>query len=94
MIVYFLQRITELDAVTLNLRKEVSYMRKIASFVFALVLCMGLAVPAAAAMSNQGGNDGGDSVSPKTGSSTVAVLALTACAAGGVGAAAYKKSKE
>lgn len=68
-------------------------MRKIASFVFALVLCMSLSVPAAA-MSNQGGNDGGDSVSPKTGSSAVAVLALSACAAGGVGAAAYKKSKE
>ena len=55
---------------------------------------MNLSVPAAAAMSNQGGNDGGDSVSPKTGSSAVAVLALSACAAGGVGAAAYKKSKE
>lgn len=69
-------------------------MRKITSFVFALVLCMSLAVPAAAAMSNQGGNDGDDPVSPKTGSSTVAVMALSACAAGGVGVAAYKKSKE
>lgn len=70
-------------------------MRKFASFIFAMALCVSLSVPAAAAvMSNQGGNDGGDPVSPQTGSSTVAVLALTACAAGGVGAAAYKKSKE
>ena len=75
--------------------KEVSYMRKFASFVFALALCMSLAVPAAAAVkSNQGGNDGGAATSPKTGSSTVAVLALSACAAGGVGIAAYKKSEE
>ena len=70
-------------------------MRKIASLVFTLALCLSLAVPASAAVySNQGGNDGGDSTSPKTGSSTVAVLALTACAAGGVGIAAYKKSKD
>ncbi len=70
-------------------------MRKIASFMLALILCMSLAVPAAAAAwSNQGGNDGGDSVSPKTGSSAVAVLALSTCAAGGIGVAAYKKSKE
>ena len=68
-------------------------MRKIASFMFALILCMSLAVPAAA-MSNQGGNNGDDPVSPKTGSSTVAVMALSAFAAGGVGVAAYKKSKE
>ena len=61
--------------------------------MFALILCMNLAVPAAA-MSNQGGNDGEDPVSPKTGSSAVAVMALSACAAGGVGVAAYKKSKE
>lgn len=69
-------------------------MRKIASFMFALILCMSLAVPAAAAMSNQGGNEDRDHISPKTGSSTVAVMALSACAAGGVGVAAYKKSKE
>lgn len=69
-------------------------MRKFASFIFALALCMSLAVPVAATMSNQGGNDGGKTTSPKTGSSTVAVLALTTCAAGGVGVAAYKKSKE
>lgn len=75
-------------------RKEVIYMRKFASFIFALTLCMSLSVPAAAAMSNQGGNNGGKPVSPQTGSSTVAVLALTSCVAGGVGIAAYKKSKE
>lgn len=69
-------------------------MRKFASIIFALALCMSLSIPAAAVMSNQGGNDGGDPVSPKTGSSTVAILALSACAAGGIGAAAYKKSKE
>ena len=45
-------------------------------------------------ISNQGGNSGGSATSPKTGSSTVAVLVATACAAGGVGLASYKKSKE
>lgn len=69
-------------------------MRKFVSFMFAAALCLSLTIPAAAVMSNQGGNDGGDSISPKTGSSVVTVLALGACAAGGVGAAAYKKSKE
>ena len=70
-------------------------MRKFASFIFAVALCVSMAVPAsAAAWSNQGGNEGGDPTSPKTGSSAVAALALTACAAGGIGAAAYKKSKE
>lgn len=70
-------------------------MRKIASFIFALSLCISLSVPVAAAISNQGGyHMGGKATSPKTGSSTVAVLALTTCAAGGVGVAAYKKSKE
>lgn len=69
-------------------------MRKLASFIFAMALCMSLAVPAAAAISNQGGHHGGKPTSPKTGSSTVAVLALTSCAAGGIGAVAYKKSKE
>ena len=80
---------------TMFLRKEVNNMRKLLSLFFALALCMSLSVSAAAAVwSNQGGNDGGNSTSPKTGSSTVAVLALTTCAAGGIGAAAYKKSKE
>lgn len=70
-------------------------MRKFTSFVFALALCASLAVPASAAFySNQGGNTGGDATSPKTGSSTVAMLALTTCAAGGIGAAAYRKSKD
>lgn len=63
--------------------------------MFALALCMSLSIPVAATViSNQGGNEGGKPTSPKTGSSTVAVLALTTCAAGGVGVAAYKKSKE
>lgn len=72
-------------------------MRKLASFVFALVLCMSLSVPAAAVISNQGGHHhhkGDKPISPKTGSSVVAVLAFTGCAAGGIGAVAYKKSKE
>ena len=73
-------------------------MRKIVSVVFALALCMSLSVPASAAFfSNQGGHHhhkGDKPISPKTGSSTVAVLALTGCAAGGIGVAAYKKSKE
>lgn len=70
-------------------------MRKFMSFVIAMVLCVSLSAPAAAAvLSNQGGNNGGSTISPKTGSSTVAVLAMTACAAGGIGTAAYKKSKD
>lgn len=78
-----------------HFRKEVFDMRKFVSLVFALILCMSLTVPAFATVrSNQGGNDGDDSSSPKTGSSVVAVLALTSCAAGGVGIAAYKKSKK
>ena len=77
------------------LRKEVNNMRKIVSLVLALVLCMSLAVSAAAdVISPQGGNNGGNTTSPKTGCSAVAMLALTTCAAGGVGVAAYKKSKE
>lgn len=69
-------------------------MRKFVSFIIALVLCLSLSVSAAAVISNQGGHDGDKPTSPKTGSSTVAVLALTTCAAGGIGAAAYKKSKD
>ena len=74
--------------------KDVCNMRKFTSFVFALALCASLAVPAAAVWSPQGGNNGGATTSPKTGSSAVAVLALSTCAAGGIGAVAYKKSKE
>lgn len=69
-------------------------MRKIVSFIFALTLCLSLAIPAAAAISPQGGYNGGNPNAPQTGSSAVAILALTACTAGGVGVAAYKKSKE
>lgn len=71
-------------------------MRKFVSFVFALVLCLSLAVTASATTvkSNQGGNTGGSTTSPKTGSVAVAVLSVTACTAGGIGAIAYKKSKE
>lgn len=70
-------------------------MRKLMSLIFTLILCMSLAVSASAKTaveSNPGGEDGPES--PKTGSSIVAVLALTSCVAGGVGAVAYKKSKE
>ncbi len=71
-------------------------MRKFVTFVAALVLCLSLSVTAFASTvgSNQGGNSGGDTISPKTGSSAVAVLLATACAAGGVGLVSYKKSKE
>ena len=70
-------------------------MRKLMSLIFTLILCMSLAVSASAKTvveSNPGGEDGPES--PKTGSSIVAVLALTSCVAGGVGAVAFKKSKE
>lgn len=69
-------------------------MRKFATFVAALTLCLSLSATAFATVnSNQGGNSGGDATSPKTGSSAVMMLAATACAAGGVGLASYKKSK-
>lgn len=69
-------------------------MKKFVSFVFALALSISLAIPAAATISPPGGVEEGDIISPKTGSSTVAVLALTACAAAGAGAVSYKKNKE
>ena len=76
-------------------RKDVYDMKKFASLVFSLALCACLAIPAAAdAYSNQGGNYGGNPNAPQTGSTTVAMLAVTACAAGGIGTIAYKKSKE
>lgn len=71
-------------------------MRKLVAFVVALALCLSLTVTAFASgvKSNQGGYTGGDPSSPRTGSVAVVVLAITACTAGGVGAFAYKKSKE
>lgn len=69
-------------------------MRKLVSMIFALALCLCLAIPAAAAISPQGGYNGGNPNAPQTGSSAIAVLALAACTAGGVGVAAYKKSKD
>ena len=64
-------------------------MRKFISFVFALILCLSMVVTASATTvkSNQGGNPGGKPNAPRTGS-------VAACTAGGVGAIAYKKSKE
>lgn len=71
-------------------------MRKFISFVFALILCLSMAVTASATTvkSNQGGNPGGKPNAPRTGSVAVAVLSAAACTAGSVGAIAYKKSKE
>ena len=71
-------------------------MRKFVTFIAALMLCLSLSATAFASTvnSNQGGKSGGSTVSPKTGSSTVAVLVAAACAAGGVGLVSYKKSKE
>ena len=70
--------------------------KRLFGILFAVLLCLSLSVTAFASTvgSNQGGNSGGDTISPKTGSSTVAVLLATACAAGGVGLVSYKKSKE
>ena len=71
-------------------------MRKFVSFVFALILCLSMAITASATTvkSNQGGNPGGKPTAPRTGSVAVAVLSAAACTAGGVGAIAYKKSEE
>ena len=51
-------------------------MRKFVSFVFALILCLSMAVTASATTvkSNQGGNPGGKPTAPRTGSVAVAVL--------------------
>ena len=76
-------------------KKGCFYLKKFVSFILALILCMSMCIPASAnVISPPGGDDGDNDKSPKTGSSVVAVLALTACAAGGIGAVAYKKSKE
>lgn len=70
-------------------------MRKLVAIALAVCLCLCLSVTAFATVgSNQGGNQGGEGISPKTGSAVVAVLALTSCAAGGVGYVSYKKSQE
>lgn len=70
-------------------------MKKFVSSIFALILCMCMSISASAdVISPSGGNDGDNDKSPKTGSSVVTVLALTACTAGGIGVVAYKKSKE
>ena len=71
-------------------------MRKFVTFIAALILCLSLSVTAFASTvdSNQGGNSGGESTAPQTGSSAVAALLITACTAGGVGLVSYKKSKE
>ena len=55
---------------------------------------MAITASATTVKSNQGGNPGGKPTAPRTGSVAVAVLSAAACTAGGVGAIAYKKSKE
>ena len=67
-------------------------MRKFVSFVFALILCLSMAVTASAPTVKS--NPGGKPTAPRTGSVAVAVLSAAACTASGVGAIAYKKSKE
>lgn len=71
-------------------------MRKLVALLLTLVLCLSLSICAFATGvdSNQGGNTGGDPVSPTTGTVAIAVLAATACAAGGIGIISYRKSKE
>ena len=70
-------------------------MRKFVSFVFALILCLSMAVTASATTvkSNQGGNPGGKPTAPRTGSVAVAVLSAAACTAGGVGAIALQEEQ-
>ena len=71
-------------------------MKKLVSLIFALALCASLSIPAFATdvLSNQGGNGGDKPTAPRTGSVAAAVLPATACAAGGLGAITYKKSKD
>lgn len=71
-------------------------MKKLTAVILVLILCLTLSVSAFAAGidSNQGGNTNDVPKAPQTGSSIVAVLAITACAAGSTGIFAYKKSKE
>lgn len=71
-------------------------MKQLVAFVLVVVLCLSLSVCAFAdgVDSNQGGNTGGSTTAPQTGSVAVIVLAVGACAAGGISFAAYKKSNK
>lgn len=71
-------------------------MKKLVPLFLALVLCLSLSISAAATTvnSNQGGDTGGKTTSPRTGCGAAAVLVVTAFTAGGIGAVTLKKSKE
>ena len=75
--------------------KGVFVMKKLVAFVLVLVLCLSMTVTAFAAdyASPEGGDSSDETVSPKTGSVAVAVLAAAACTAGGISVVSYKKSK-
>ena len=67
-------------------------MKKIIAFVLVLVLCLSVSVCAFADVdSNQGGNSGGSTTAPQTGSVDIIALAVGACAAGGI---SFKKKKK
>lgn len=72
---------------------KVKKMKQFIAFVLVIVLCLSLSVCAFADVdSNQGGNNGGSTTAPQTGSTAIIALAVGACAAGGISFAAYKKS--
>lgn len=73
--------------------KKSEKMKQFIAFVLVIVLCLSLSVCAFADVdSNQGGNNGGSTTAPQTGSTAIIALAVGACAAGGISFAAYKKS--
>ena len=73
--------------------KKGEKIKQFIAFVLVIVLCLSLSVCAFADVdSNQGGNNGGSTTAPQTGSTAIIALAVGACAAGGISFAAYKKS--
>ena len=73
--------------------RKVKKMKQFIAFVLVIVLCLSLSVCAFADVdSNQGGNNGGSTTAPQTGSTAIIALAVGACATGGISFAAYKKS--
>ena len=75
--------------------KGVFIMKKFVAFIFALVLCLSMTITAFATDydSPGGGDNTEETASPQTGSAAVVLLAGVACAAGGISAVSFKKSR-
>lgn len=75
--------------------RGVFIMKKFVAFIFALVLCLSMTITAFATDydSPGGGDNTEETASPQTGSAAVVLLAGAACAAGGISAVSFKKSR-